>query len=169
VVSDEASSLASAWLRDAARPELDAALRAVFDEASREVDERRPICLAGGHCCRFAEYGHDLFVTGLETAWFLLRAGRPPERRDRSLPILASGACPWLDGRLCGARSARPLGCRTFFCDPRHAAWSTGLLERLHARIRSMHEEFGVVYRYGEWLRMLSLFADAGSTRRGTS
>lgn len=180
------------WLADADRPEIDSSLRSIHAEAESEVDARRPVCLAGGHCCRFGEYGHDLFVTGLETAWFLRRATRrandPAPAMETVSPVLrlpiattasnpvgrgaarvadlaGSRTCPWLEGRFCGARAARPLACRTFFCDPRQDAWSASLLERLHARIRSMHDEFGIVYRYGEWLRMLSLFAAAPPTR----
>ncbi len=165
------------WLGAVGDPRVGARIVEIYDDAERSAQEARPLCLAGGHCCRFAEYGHDLFVTGLETAWFVRTAGSAaPHRRDepdarasrRSLPQWSAGACPWLDGRLCGARIARPLGCRTFYCDPRRTAWSTSLHERLHGAIRSMHDELGIVYRYGEWLRMLGRFADHLHSGNGT-
>lgn len=160
------------WLAAAADPAIEGELRGILDEASREIERHRPICLASGHCCRFDEFGHDLFVTGLETAAFLRRAASEPltRRPDGAaspclpLPQLGGGTrlgrvCPWLQGRLCGARDARPLACRVFHCDPAARSWSGDLLERMHGRIRTMHERHGVTYHYGEWLRMLEAFA----------
>ncbi|MBX3356057.1 MAG: hypothetical protein KF724_10230 [Phycisphaeraceae bacterium] len=178
------AELRERWQRAAADPDVDAEIVAIYAEAEREIEERRPICLASGHCCHFDRYGHDLFVTALEVAWFMRYTGgshpamrvAATEREDPrssagsgamatrvevNLPLLEEETgrrCPWLVGRLCGARHARPLGCRTFFCDHRAEAWSNPLHERLHARFRDLHDRVGVPYRYGEWIRMLNAF-----------
>lgn len=171
------------WMQAVADPEIDGAIESIYADAALETERQRPICLASGHCCHFDAYGHDLFVTGLETAWFFRRLhtesatpepraphGSPGSERAgaikatrHALPLAPSRAgrvCPWLDGRLCGARAARPLGCRVFHCDSRADGWMNALLEGLHARIRTVHERHAVIYHYGEWLRMLDAFAE---------
>jgi uncharacterized protein len=75
-------------------------------------------CDSSTECCRFAVSGREPLPTPLE--WELVaRAlhGSPlPKRRSLQM-ILAERPCPLLrdDGR-CGVYSARPFGCRTFFC-----------------------------------------------------
>jgi Fe-S-cluster containining protein len=87
-------------------------------------------CEASTECCRFGITGREPQVTSLEVALLRravrARGGMLPAKR-RALPLLeaslgpARGAdertCPLLDqnGR-CSAYAARPLGCRTFFC-----------------------------------------------------
>jgi len=190
------------WLEQARDPRISGEIASIYHDAAEAIDRERPLCLASGHCCHFDAFGHDLFVTALETAWFVstMEPALPestgahathaaPQTRANdtrgvtqsalALPVmdprhgdaaaLATAdskprrSCPWLDGRLCGARLARPLGCRTYYCDPRAALWSEPLHESLHGRIRALHERFDIVYHYGEWLRMLSLF---GADRR---
>lgn len=160
-----ASSVAR-WIEQAAEPEVDREIRSIYAEVELAVAQERPICLASGHCCRFGEFGHDLFVTAIEAAWFMRnRAPSPPDEgvRESRLPVLrmdsgGSRSCPYLEDRLCGARTARPLGCRTFHCDPRAARWSGSLHETLHQRLRLLHDRIGIQYHYDEWLRMLTLF-----------
>ncbi|MEW5848900.1 MAG: YkgJ family cysteine cluster protein [Myxococcota bacterium] len=72
-------------------------------------------CIQRACCCQFAQTGREPFVTEAEMQALqeeLRRQGRkiPPPRDD--------GACPLLtdDGMRCSVYSARPLGCRTFFC-----------------------------------------------------
>lgn len=159
----ESASEVGRWLAQARQPAVDDAMAAIYDEAARQIAQQRPLCLASGHCCNFSRFGHDLFVTALETAWFVNHLEPVEAPPATHLPIVTTPTanertCPWLHGRLCGARAARPLGCRTFYCDPRAAAWSEPLHERLHSRIRDLHDRFGIAYRYGEWLRMLELF-----------
>jgi uncharacterized protein len=98
-------------------------------------------CPASTECCRFGVTGREPYVTSIELAvlrraiaarggpraWRragaldaseAIREGDPPPG-PRSLPI-ADGErrCPMLtaEGR-CSVYAARPLGCRTFYCD----------------------------------------------------
>lgn len=61
----------------------------------------------------------------------------------------ASWQCPYQEGDLCGARDARPLGCRTYFCDDEARAVG----ERLHAKVLSeigqIAEAGGAKWWYG--------------------
>lgn len=173
------------WLEQARDERIQAAIASIYHEVSVAIERERPHCLASGHCCHFDAFGHDLFVTAIETAWFITSQEDDLEEDSsrHSLPLLTTTedhertppaasdrapvrVCPWLDGRLCGARAVRPLGCRTYFCDPRAAAWSEPLHESMHGRLRQLHERFDIAYRYDEWLRMLSFFG--ADPRHGT-
>lgn len=90
-------------------------------------------CPASTECCRFGITGREPYVTSVELAairravaargghrsWkpaapLAASASAPPGRR---LP-LAERTCPMLsDAGRCSIYAARPLGCRTFFCD----------------------------------------------------
>jgi Fe-S-cluster containining protein len=81
-------------------------------------------CPRSSECCRFGITGREPQVTSLELALVrralgarggLLKAGR------RALPLhtdhAREGTCPMLDrSGGCAIYAARPLGCRTFFC-----------------------------------------------------
>jgi Fe-S-cluster containining protein len=94
-------------------------------------------CPASTECCRFGITGREPYVTSLELLALrraiAARGGprswkrAPVVERDPAgastrrvaLPVVAAErTCPLLDaeGR-CAAYQARPLGCRTFFCD----------------------------------------------------
>ena len=156
-------STASSWILAAADPRIDLALRTIHGEIAESTRAHKPLCIASGRCCRFAEFGHRLYVTGLETGWFL---GRLQGDLDRTLSrmeldaAVASGSCPFLRDGLCSVHAIRPFACRTFFCDPRADAWQTELHERMHARVRALHDEFGIEYRYGEWREILGMFVE---------
>jgi Fe-S-cluster containining protein len=87
-------------------------------------------CDASSECCRFGITGREPQVTSLEVALLRravrARGGLLPEKR-RALPLLEATlgrprgkderTCPLLDrASKCSVYAARPLGCRTFFC-----------------------------------------------------
>lgn len=86
-------------------------------------------CPATSECCRFARTGREPYVTSLEMAMVdraLARRGgsfpqgpKPLHEERRELPVLKEErACPFLSKeRRCSIYEARPLGCRTFFCE----------------------------------------------------
>ncbi len=157
------------WLAAASRAEVRDAIARVHDEIAHEVGALSPVCEQSGRCCRFEEYGHRLYVTGLETAGTLLGAGLIDA--DGNILIktdapaeaaTAGGLCPLAVGRACGVHAARPAGCRVFYCDPIWAPAMGRVSERAAGEIRAMHERFGVRYRYGEWRGLLAMFGVAG-------
>jgi Fe-S-cluster containining protein len=152
--------LANTWLSAARRPEVRAELEAVFTLIADQVEARRPVCVASGRCCHFEQYGHRLYVTGLEAAYTLLRLP------DLSLPALTRagidaarlrGDCPFLLSERCTAHTIKPTGCRIYFCDPAAEEWQQELSERSLALIRAIHDRHAIPYRYGEWRSMLEL------------
>lgn len=130
--------------------ELHRRVAALYEEVDREVAARSPICTNRGACCKFAEYGHRLYVTSVELAYF---AGGHAD--DWRMPD-GGGACPYQRGGVCTAREHRPLGCRVFFCDAASANWQGPLYEEFLARLQRLGEDLGVEYRYVEWLSALS-------------
>jgi len=158
------AALAAAWLRAAADPAVADRLGAIYAVVEDQVRARGPACWASGRCCQFEAAGHRLYTTGLEAAWCLLRlpAGAPPPTADAISRALASGGCPFQVANLCAAHAARPLGCRTYYCDASARAWQHELTERTHAMVRTLHTRAGVPYRYLEWRRALALLAGAG-------
>lgn len=118
-------------------------LRRLYEELDAEVAGRGPVCLVSGRCCRFREYDHRLFLTGVEAA-FLLTEGPPPVR------ALDDGAtCPWQDRRgHCQARDARPSGCRIYFCDPNHQEAMPDLSESFLGRLKALTTTHGLVWDY---------------------
>ena len=76
-------------------------------------------CETSTDCCRFGVTGREPYPTAIElaelTAAVRARGGLP---KRRTLPMAGERRCDLLDdhGR-CLVYTARPFGCRTFFCD----------------------------------------------------
>jgi len=167
------------------RAEVLAAVEDLYRSLDAEIAALNPTCWNSGACCRFGEYGHRLYVTTLEAAYYWNRAGEdiarrgdpPGECSDESvstlreitsitaLPILtappgnndpASDVCPHARERACQVRPRRPMGCRIFFCDPAAEPWQGPLTERCLTRMRQLHEDLQVPYCYADWMRVLA-------------
>lgn len=149
------------WVLDAAdRPEVSERVAEMYIQLQDRIDQRRPVCEMSGRCCRFEEYGHRLYVTTIELAAFVRQLRRP-------IPISTSG-CPFQAGKLCTVHTIRPFGCRVFFCDPTSQSWQQEQYEHFHARMKSLHEEFGVPYSYIEWRAALEAMGEpAGGLNSG--
>lgn len=141
-------------VQDPARaPALEAALadlEALYADLDRELPKHRFTCAASGKCCDFDAYGHRLYVTTLEAEWFFRHA---PEQRANQDPR----ACPaWGPDRLCKARTARMLGCRTYFCGPYPNGRPEDVHAPFHRRVQLLHEKHGIPYQYRDitdWAR----------------
>lgn len=77
-------------------------------------------CDCSAECCDFALTGREPYVTAAELELIAAEV----RRQGRKLPApRADGRCPFLDGeKRCTVYAARPLGCRTFYCD-RASGW----------------------------------------------
>jgi hypothetical protein len=118
-------------------------VRAIYEAVDREIAKLGPVCQLSGKCCRFAEYGHTLFLSELEFDVLLGEAPAP------SRPLDDGETCPWQDSRgYCTAREARPLGCRVYFCDPRHEPHAPKLSERFLARLKRLAERYQRPWNY---------------------
>ena len=157
------------WLKAVTCPDVSAALEGVYAESAAAIAARGPSCWASGRCCNFEQHGHRLYVTGLEAAWCVTKLPEIAATRRENfaeptlrLPVLQAaaerGGCPFQVNNLCGVHGIKPLGCRVYFCDRSAQEWQMELSERLIGRVRAIHDEFGVEYRYGEWREMLRRF-----------
>lgn len=155
----------------ARRIEVREAVAGIYAQLQREIDVRRPRCDASGRCCRFESFGHRLYVTTMELAAFtagMAPAGRPPVSAGTGWD---GSGCPFQVEGLCSVRSIRPFGCRIFFCDATSDQWQQVQYERFHARLKQLHDELGVPYRYIEWraaLTELGLASPSPAKSRGT-
>lgn len=158
------------WRDAVGREAIDCAIRSLYEDLNSAVAERSPVCDASGRCCNFEAYGHRLYVTGLEIAWFLARAGGPRraavESKQGASPGLSlpqfsqaagpevlatSPVCPYQIDGLCSTHAIRPLGCRVFFCEPGTETWQQDTTERFLDRLKRLHAEHGLPYAYMEW------------------
>jgi len=142
------------------RPAMES-VRTLFRFVDAQITRFTPFCRRCGRCCRFDEFGHRLYVTTVEFAYFLSTA-----RLVRSIRP-AGGTCPFLDEKTgrCRNRRARPLGCRIYFCQPETRWWQTKLYERSHRILKNIHERFTIEYRYADWLTLLDRAGDDIPTR----
>ena len=126
-------------------------LAVLYRDLDAEVAGLGPACALSGRCCRFAEYGHTLFLSAPEAALLLADAPAPARLLDDG------ETCPWQDaaGR-CTAREARPLGCRVYFCDPAYAPHAPDLSERHIARLKRLADELGWPWDYAPLHRHLA-------------
>lgn len=124
---------------------MDAAVRAAIDEvyaaADAAVAAAAPRCDASGRCCRFAEYGHTLFLSQFEAE--ILLATAPPYARP-----VTRDACPFQVENLCTARAERPLGCRIYFCDPAYESTGNAITEAAVGRLKQIADESGTEWQY---------------------
>ena len=152
------------WKAAAASPEVDAALRTLYAGVDAAVRLRGPRCDASGRCCKFNTYGHLLYVTGLEIAWFLRQAEAQKVAVDADygiriqnlrLPVLSPrqlpDGCAWQVDGLCSAHGFRPLGCRVYFCEKGTEDWQQRTYEKFQMQLRGLHDLLGLPYDYMEW------------------
>ena len=160
----------------ATNPALLAELDAFFAQLDQRIADHQPVCRNRGACCKFGAFGHKLYVTTLELAYFRARHADRLQERDlrpkqedqraagfslRGLAIsknaaAANQSCPYQQNGLCTTREGRPLGCRVFFCESADEGWQSELTEWALGRLREMHERFDVPYVYSEWLAALA-------------
>lgn len=159
------AALIRAWRTAAADPAVASEIDALYAGVAARVAARGPVCWASGRCCNFARTGHLLYATGLETAHTLARLNPDPPASHPSLTPLTvadarlRGGCPFQTANLCGVHAIRPLGCRIYFCDRTAQDWQQDLYEECLTRLRTIHDERGIPYRYAEWRSLLDLFA----------
>jgi len=131
----------------AMRADVVAAMVRFYDKADQRIASYKPACWNKGECCRFGAFGHRLYVTTMEAAYYLKFIHQPPSATD--------DACPYSLGGFCEIRPWRPLGCRIFHCDPRAGHWQGPLTEQLLAELRSLHNTLNVPYAYADWMEVI--------------
>jgi Fe-S-cluster containining protein len=138
-------------------------IAAIYADFERDRAIVRPRCDASGRCCRFESYGHRLFITTIEMAAFARSVA------VQSDPTWDGTGCPYQLAGRCDAHAARPFGCRVYFCDESTTDWQQAQYERMHERLRSLHERHGVPYLYVEWREALKACGLATPLANGRS
>lgn len=166
------------WQDAAKRGAIDSALREMYADLDAAVAECGPVCNASGRCCKFESYGHRLYVTGLEIAWYVMgvdelglevraEPAQAPDDSDAPPPPIPlqqfavnpnaqspaplPDACPYQIDGLCSTHTIRPLGCRVYFCEEGTEGWQQDTYERFMDRLKTLHEKHGLPYSYMEW------------------
>src|SRR5215470_4828553 len=116
-------------------------IRELYAAVDREVAAAGPVCVASGRCCRFAEWGHTLFLSNLEAE--VLLADAPAYEKPVSADF-----CPFQKDKLCTARGPRPLGCRVYYCDPNYQETGQQIMETYLHRLKELAQEHGTEWCY---------------------
>lgn len=149
-----------AWIPASARDQI----HALYTELDEAIRRWGPVCELSGRCCRFAEFGHTLFVSAPEFA-ILLAEAPPPVR-----PIDDGASCPWQDERgHCTARSARPLGCRVYYCDPSYQDRGQELSEVYIGHLKGVVEHQGLSWQYAPLHHHLHRAVESGLLLAGSA
>ena len=122
-------------------------LESVYADLERDLAALRPRCELSSRCCRFKDFGHQLWTSALELDYLLAHEPAPA--------AVPEDVCPYLVQGRCGAREHRMLGCRIFFCDPGYKDAMGPLYEKHHRSVKEIHGRHGIEYRYGELLSEL--------------
>lgn len=122
----------------------------LYREVDATIAAHSPLCTNRGACCKFKSYGHRLYVTDAELAYFV------NGQQSTWKTAISDESCPYQQGGMCTAREHRPLGCRIYFCDENAQSWQSDEYERFLSRLKTIGEEAGIAYRYREWLSALS-------------
>ena len=139
-----------AWFDAAKQPGVADRLCSMLNEIDRAVSTSGFTCQQSGRCCKFDTFGHRLYMSGLEVAYFKSLAGEPSSH-DTSLPIVGQDGCPYQADGLCSVHPHRPFACRVFFCQQGSDDWQSEQYEAFQAKIKSMHDELDLPYQYMEW------------------
>lgn len=132
-------------------------LRQLHLTLNETISQFGPVCQLSGRCCRFREYGHDLFVSEPEIEILLSEAPPPTRALD------AGETCPWQDSRgHCSAREARPLGCRVFYCDESYQEHLATVGETFIGRLKRLVDRHGLNWSYAPLHQHLRHARDQG-------
>ena len=124
-------------------------LEAIYADLEQLLAAVRPVCIARGICCRFEEADHVLYATGLEADYAAAKKPAAPAPE-------AVGRCPYHVKGMCTAREGRPLGCRTYYCDPSMQDALEATHERLLGEIRVIERDLGYPQAYAPFPALLA-------------
>jgi len=155
------------WREAAGRPQVAERLRALLNQIDEQVSQSGFACQQSGRCCKFESFGHRLYMTGLEIAWFKSLVGEPASQDNGggiSLPLLDAkqDGCPYQVQGACSVHPDRPFACRVFFCQEGSDDWQSAQYETFQSKVKKLHEELGLPYRYMEWRQGLADAQAAG-------
>jgi len=119
----------------------------IYGRVDEAIAQTGVECSACGKCCHFDD-SFILYASTLEVHYLVSHAGPPS-----SAP---PGICPYQVGMLCRARESRPLGCRTYFCDPARREELEEINGEALRSLKRVCDEEGVPWRYAPLLTALA-------------
>lgn len=123
-------------------------IRLLYEDVDEKIAQGNHKCTNCKKCCDFTISGLSLFVTNLEFEYFRLNADE--------IRVPQADRCPYLDEESgCSVREIRPLGCRTFFCNPSDDSSLSEIYEDALARIKSFVMQNNLPYSYKLWIEIL--------------
>ncbi len=134
-------------------PEIIEQVASLYRRLDAVVAADATMCHKCGRCCHFGEFGHRLFVTTVEVAYFLAGVGRHGLRGPQT------DCCPYQQATRCTVRPWRPAACRIFSCESKQPDANDRPLDEL----RALHTSNCVPYAYVDWISCLNDLR----TRRG--
>jgi len=127
-----------------------AAVKDIYADVEAALGPSAGACQACGRCCRFRAGGLVLFASSLEMVVLLAEVGPPDVSRFIvGGPVDGNWICPYQEGNRCAARDARPLGCRTYFCDEEAGRRGRALHADALGRLRTVAKEQAYPWWYG--------------------
>lgn len=124
------------------------AVRSFYARVDAAIAAEGLRCGGCGGCCHFEAVDHILYAGGLERKYLLAHATLP-ETPDADPRLLATGKrCPYQADDRCGAREARPLGCRLHFCEWADSPREMDFAERWHIELKTLHSTLGEEWDY---------------------
>jgi len=120
--------------------EVARALERLYAEVDDALKHRGWTCRACGACCRFVEYGHELFCSQLEADYLV--------GDDAPAGAIVAGVCAFLDAGRCTRRDRRTLACRIHHCETASEGEMQAVSEAFIARLKDLHTRFGMPWRY---------------------
>lgn len=135
----------SLWHQASLNLQIDQRIKDIYDALGQAVTAKGPTCWTSGKCCNFNAYGHLLYVTGLEIAWYCRQIEQIPGVIDLKAP------CPFQFDGLCSTHAIRPLGCRVYFCQKGTEDWQQDVYEQFQQQLISLHKDYDITYAYMEW------------------
>ena len=140
------------------RSDVRDAVENIYRALQDAIELRKPVCVTSGRCCRFDEFGHQLFVTTMEMGAFVAQLEQWHDSTEHVAgSTAAAGGCPFQVGKLCGVHQIRPFGCRVFFCDETATDWQRNQYSRFHEEFKRLHEQCQIPYFYVEWRLALQI------------
>ena len=90
-----------------------------------------------------------LYASKLEIDYVKDHLEEPRYTRD------SGNVCPLLEDGRCGAREARMLGCRTYFCQEGWEPFGSEVYERAYAQIKSIAADLDLDWSYRPALELM--------------
>ena len=122
------------------------AMARLYDRVDKAVARLGLSCEQCGTCCNFSISGVVLCASSPEVKYLEALFPKAAERR------LVANACSLREDGQCTVYSARPLGCRTYFCRRRKHLQLEAIYEAFYRELRSTAAEYGIPWEYDRFL-----------------